>query len=71
MIYYNGKLYEKAHKCFTLLVNLYPFTYDGLHMLAWTNYRLSKPKEANQLFNRVLLIAPNDTSSLEGLSLIK
>ena len=71
MIYYNGKLYEKAHKCFTLLVNLYPFTYDGLHMLAWTNYRLSRPKEAKQLFNRVLLIAPNDTSSLEGLSLIK
>lgn len=71
MVYYNGKLYEKAHKCFSLLVNLYPFTYDGLHMLAWTNYRLSKPKEAKQLFNRVLLLAPNDASSLEGLALIK
>ncbi len=71
MVYYNGKLYEKAYKCFSLLVNLYPFTYDGLHMLAWTNYRLSKPKEAKQLFNRVLLLAPNDASSLEGLALIK
>ncbi|MEI7977619.1 MAG: tetratricopeptide repeat protein [Bacteroidota bacterium] len=71
MVYYNGKLYEKAHKCFTLLVNLYPFSYDGLHMLAWTNYRLTKLKEAKLLFNKVLLIAPNDSSSLEGLALIK
>ena len=71
MVYYNGKLYEKAHKCFTLLVNLYPFSYDGLHMLAWTNYRLTKLKEAKLLFNKVLLIAPNDASSLEGLALIK
>lgn len=71
MVYYNGKLYEKANKCFTLLVNLYPFSYDGLHMLAWTSYRLAKNKEAKQLFNRVLLLAPNDPSSLEGLALIK
>ncbi len=71
MVYYNGKLYEKANKCFTLLVNLYPFSYDGLHMLAWTSYRLAKYKEAKQLFNKVLLLAPNDPSSLEGLALIK
>lgn len=71
MVYYNGKLYEKAFRCFTLLANLYPFTYDGLHMLAWTNYRLSKMKEAKTLFNKVLLIVPNDASSLEGLKLIK
>jgi tetratricopeptide (TPR) repeat protein len=71
MIYYNGKLYEKASKCFTLVVNLYPFSYDGLHMLAWTNYRLAKNKEAKQLFQKVLLIAPNDVSALEGLTLIK
>ncbi len=71
MIYYNGKLYEKAHKCFSLLVNLYPFTYNGLNMLAWTNYRLAKYKEAKLLFNKVLLIAPNDSSALEGLALIK
>lgn len=71
MIYYNGKLYEKANKCFTLLVNLYPFSYDGLHMLAWTNLKLSKAKEAKLLFQKVLLLAPNDASALEGLALIK
>ena len=71
MVYYNGKLYEKAQKCFSLLVNLYPFTYNGLHMLAWTNFRLTKYKEAKQLFNKVLLLAPNDASALEGLALIK
>jgi tetratricopeptide (TPR) repeat protein len=71
MIYYNGKLYEKALKCFSLLANLYPFTYDGVHMLAWTNFRLSKNKEAKALFNRALLISPNDPSSAEGLKLIK
>jgi len=71
MVYYNGKLYEKAYKCFSLLVNLYPFTYNGLHMLAWTNFRLTKYKEAKQLFNKVLLLAPNDASALEGIALIK
>lgn len=71
MIYYNGKLYEKASKCFTLIANLYPFTYDSLHMLAWTNYKLGKTADAKQLFNRVLLISPSDASALEGLSLIK
>jgi tetratricopeptide (TPR) repeat protein len=71
MIYYNGKLYEKANKCFTLLVNLYPFSYDGLHMLAWTNFRLAKNKEAKQLFQKLLLISPNDASAMEGLTLIK
>jgi Flp pilus assembly protein TadD len=40
-------------------------------MLAWTNFRLTKYKEAKQLFNKVLLLAPNDASALEGIALIK
>ena len=71
LIYYGKKDYVKAHKHFNTVVDLYPFDYDGLLMLAWTNYQQSKLREAKVLFNKVLLYAPDDKSALEGLSLIK
>ena len=71
LIYYGKKEYVKAHKHFNTVVDLYPFDYDGLLMLAWTNYQQSKLREAKVLFNKVLLYAPKDKSALEGLSLIK
>jgi hypothetical protein len=40
-------------------------------MFAWTNYMLGKTREAKILFNKVLLISPNDISATEGLGLIK
>jgi len=71
LIYYGRKEYEKAHKHFKVVVDLYPFDYDGLLLLAWTNYQQSKLREAKVLFNKVLLHTPNDASALEGLALIK
>lgn len=70
-IYYDKKDYAAAYKYFEKVVNLYPFTYDGLIMFAWTNFQLGKTREAQVLFNKVLLLAPGDKSATQGLSLIK
>jgi tetratricopeptide (TPR) repeat protein len=71
LIYYGREEYEKALKLFEKVVNLYPFDYDGLSMLAWTNYRLNNLREARILFQKALLNTPNGTSAIEGLDLLK
>ncbi len=71
LIYYGREDYENALKLFNKVVNLYPFDYDGLTMLAWTNYRLNNIREAKILFQKALLNTPNGTSALEGLDLLK
>jgi len=71
MVHYNRKEWQKAFRPFQKLVDLYPFDYDGLLMLAWTSLRLGKTREAKVLFNKVLLYAPGDKSALEGLELLK
>ncbi len=71
LIYYGQKKYAKAYKYFEKVVNLYPFGYDALLMLAWTNYQLGKLREAKVLFYKVLMYSPKDKSALEGLKLIK
>jgi len=70
-IYYGNEDYTTAIKYFEKVVNLYPFDYDGLLMYAWTNLKLGKFREAEVLFNKVLMYQPNDTSALEGLEQIK
>ena len=70
-IYYGAEDYTTALKYFEKLVNLYPFDYDGLLMYAWTNLKLGKFREAEVLFNKVLMNNPNDESALQGLGLIK
>ena len=71
VIYYNRRKYEQAAKNFEKVVNLYPFDYDGNHMLAWTYLNMGKSNDAKILFNKALLIRPGDASCLEGLSKIK
>lgn len=71
LIYYNRADYATAEKYFQKVVNLYPFDYDSLLMLAWTKYFLGKSSEAKVLFNKVLLYSPGDESAAEGLGLIK
>lgn len=71
LIYYYRKNYTNAKKYFDVALNLYPFDYNSLLMSAWTSYFLGRMQEAKVLFNKVLLNQPNDTSALEGLSLIK
>lgn len=70
-IYYGKKDYTNAYKYFEKVANLYPFGYDALLMYAWTNFQMGKTKEAKVLFNKVLLLSPDDKSALEGLGLIK
>lgn len=71
MIYYSRKDYQTAQKYFERVVNLYPFDYDGTVMLAWSYLQMGKMREAKILFTKSLLIRPDDSSALEGLSLIK
>lgn len=71
LIAYGKKNYSSAAKYFEILANLYPFDYDAIIMYAWTNYFLQKHREAKVLFNKALIIRPNDSSALEGISFIK
>ncbi len=70
-IYYGKKEYQKSYDYFKVVVDLYPFSYDGLLMFAWSNLQLGKMREAKVLFNKVLMISPNDSSATEGLKYIK
>lgn len=71
LIYYNKGQYETAGPYFEKVVNLYPFDYSSLLLLAWNNLKLQKTKDAKVLFQKVLLNNPGDSSALEGLKLIK
>lgn len=71
VIQYNRKKYELAAKLFEKIVNLYPFDYDGNHMLAWTYLNLGRNNDAKVLFTKALLNTPDDASCLEGLGKIK
>ncbi len=71
LFHYNRGEFQDAEKCFEKVVNLYPFDYDGLHMLAWTKLKLKKSSEAKILFQKALLSQPDNKSDLEGLGLIK
>lgn len=71
VIHYNRRKYEDASKHFEKVVNLYPFDYDGNHMLAWTYLNLGRSNDAKILFNKALLSKPGDTSCLDGLNKIK
>ncbi len=68
--YYYKADYTNAYKQFEKVVNLYPFDYSSVLMYAWSNYMLGKKKEAELLFNKVLLLSPDDKSALEGLGLL-
>jgi tetratricopeptide (TPR) repeat protein len=70
MVYYGRKEWSQAHRLFQKVVDLYPFHYDGLLMLAWTQLQMGKSREARVLFNKALLYSPGDKSALEGLNLL-
>jgi tetratricopeptide (TPR) repeat protein len=70
-IYYGRKEYSTALPLFEKVVNLYPFSYDGVIMYAWTNYMLGSFREAKVMFEKALMITPGSQSALEGLNLMK
>ena len=71
LIYYGREEYETARQYFDKVVNLFPFDYDALTMLAWSHFRLQNFREARVLFQKALLNTPSGTSALEGLELLK
>jgi tetratricopeptide (TPR) repeat protein len=71
LLYYGREDYSTAQKYFESVVNHYPFDYDSVIMLAWTDFKLGKYREAKVLFNKALLMEPNDESAQQGLDLIK
>lgn len=70
LIYYEQKEFSTAYNHFHKVVQLYPFDYDSLLMLAWTQFKLGRNREAKMIFQKVLMYSPNDASALEGLKLI-
>ena len=71
VVYYGRNDFVKAKPLFKKVVDLYPFDYDGLHMLGWTSLKLGNTHDAKILFQKALLYKPGDASAKEGLSLIK
>jgi tetratricopeptide (TPR) repeat protein len=70
-IYYERKQYEKAYNFLENVINLYPNDFDAILLFAWTHYQMGKLKDAKVLFNKALLIKPNNASAQYGLGLIK
>jgi len=68
VISYNRKQYNDAIRYFTKVVGLYPFDYDGNQMLGWSYLMAGKKTEARGYFERGLLIKPDDSSCIDGLS---
>lgn len=71
LIYYNRSQFEKALPHLEKVVNLYPFDYDSIILLAWTQLKLQKVKEAKVLFHKALLCNPGDATATEGLKLLQ
>jgi len=71
VIYYNRRQYDPAIKCFRIVANLYPFDYDGNHMLAWAMLMSGNKAEAKAIFEKALIIKPGDDSSTNGLNRCK
>lgn len=70
LIFYYNNDFKSAQKYFDKVVNMYPFDYDGVIMSAWNNLKLGKKAEATVLFNKALLIHPDDASAKEGLKYV-
>ncbi len=71
MIFYYREDYQTAFRHFERIANMYPFDYDAVIMFAWTNLSLQNLREAKALFNKALLIRPDDASALQGLGMIR
>jgi tetratricopeptide (TPR) repeat protein len=67
VIYYNRKQFATAIKCFKIVATLYPYDYDGNHMLAWSLLMDGQKAEAKAYFEKALIIKPADDSSTDGL----
>jgi tetratricopeptide (TPR) repeat protein len=70
-IYYERAEYELAKSHAEKVVNMYPFDYDGVVLLAWVYLKMEDYRKAKILFNKSLLILPGNESAKAGLELIQ
>ncbi len=71
LIAYGREDFNSALRYLNKVINLYPFDYDTVIMLAWTELKLGKLREAKIMFQKALMIRPSDASAIEGLQAIK
>jgi tetratricopeptide (TPR) repeat protein len=71
LISYGREDFPTALKYFSKVLNLYPFDYDTAIMVAWSQLKSGKLREAKVMFQKALMIKPGDSSALEGLSMIR
>lgn len=71
LIHYGRQEYAQALRFFDKALNLYPFDYDTVIMVAWTHLKSGQLREAKVMFQKALLIRPNDADALQGLSMIR
>jgi tetratricopeptide (TPR) repeat protein len=71
LIYYYNNDFKTAKKYFDIVLNLYPFDFDAVHMSAWNALKMNKKAEAMALFERALLIRPLDATANDGWQRVK
>lgn len=67
LIYYEQKDYTTAYNYFHKVIQLYPFDFDTIIIMGWTQLKLGHNREAKLLFQKALMFFPNHPSALEGL----
>ena len=70
LMYYQQEKFKESDKYLRTIINLFPFDYDTMILMAWNSYQMGKKSEAKVLFQKVMLNRPNDKSALEGLKLV-
>lgn len=71
VIYFERAEFETSLKYTEKVVNMYPYDYDSVVLLAWINLKREDFRKAKILFNKSLLINPGNASAIEGLKLIQ
>lgn len=71
LIAYGREDFQTALRYLNKVINLYPFDYDTVILMAWTELKLEKLREAKVMFHKALMIRPGDASAEEGLQAIK
>lgn len=62
LIYYNRADYTNAWKYIEKYINIYPFDYDGTSLAGWIKYKEGKKDAAKALFEKALLMHPDDAT---------
>ncbi len=70
-IFFYRKDYTTAKKYLMEVVQLYPFDREALLLLGWSQFYLGNKAESKKIFEHVLNNKPDDSSAIEGLSLLK